>query len=90
MPKGTASPQLPMSSGRMKPSTKYSQMAAAKAQATCVPMPSALARRYVRHHHSSTEAVRKKPAISHQPPWFSAGSDRPPDGGGGSSASQGS
>ena len=45
MPKGTASLQLPIRSGRMKPSTTISQIAAAKAQATCVPMPSALARR---------------------------------------------
>ena len=39
MPKGTASLQLPMSAGRMKPSTRYSQMAEAKDHATCVPRP---------------------------------------------------
>ena len=37
MPKGTASDQLPISTGRMKPSTRNSQIAEAKAQAVCVP-----------------------------------------------------
>ena len=68
VPDGTASPQLPISSGRMKPSTRYSQIAAANAHATCVPIPRALARRNVRSHHSRIEVVRKNPAMSHQPP----------------------
>ncbi len=74
----------------MMPSTSMSQIAAAKAQATCVPMPSARARRYMRNHHKSTELVRKKPAMSHQPPSCKRGKCRPFDGAGGSSASQGS
>ena len=75
----------------MKPSTSISQIAAAKAQGTCVPMPSARARVYMRPHQSSTEVVMKKPAISHQPPSLSGGKRcRPLPGGGGSSASQGS
>ena len=73
MPNGTASPQLPISNGRMKPSTRYSQIAAANAQATCVPMPRARARVYMRAHQSSNDTVRKKPAIIHQPPSFSGG-----------------
>ena len=48
-------------------------MAEAKAQATCVPMPSATARLYIRTHHSRIEAVRKKPASSHQPPSCNGG-----------------
>jgi hypothetical protein len=89
MPNGTASPQLPIRIGRMNPSTRYSQIAEAKPHATCVPIPSALARRKVRHHQSRIDALRKNPAISHHPPWFRAGMDSPPEGGGGSSASQG-
>ena len=77
MPNGTASLQLPIRIGRMKPSTRYSQMAAANAQATWVPMPSALARMYTRVHHSRIDAVRKNPAISHQPPCASGGKCRP-------------
>ena len=90
IPNGTASPQLPISSGRMKPSTRYSQIAEANAQATWVPMPSARARRYMRAHHSRIDVVRKKPAISHQPPSFSGGKMQAVFGAGGSSASQGS
>ena len=74
----------------MKPSTRNSQIAAAKAQATCVPMPSARARVYMRTHHSRIDTVRKPPAISHQPPSFSGGSDSPYCGAGGSSDSQNS
>ena len=90
MPNGTASAKLPISTGRMKPSTSISQIAAANAQATCVPMPSALARRYMRTHQSSTDIVMKKPAMRHQPPSFKGGIERPYLAGGGSSASQGS
>ena len=44
MPNGTASLQVPIRSGRMKPEHQISQIAEAKAQATCVPRPSARAR----------------------------------------------
>ena len=90
MPKGTDSPKLPMSTGRMMPSDSISQMAAANAHATWVPMPSARARRYMRSHHNSTELVRNRPASSHQPPFCRFGMCRPLAGDGGSSASQGS
>ena len=55
-----------------------------------MPMPSALARVYIRVHHRKIAAVRKKPAISHQPPSFRGGSDRPYFGAGGSSERNGS
>ena len=74
----------------MNPRTRYSQIAAANAHATCVPMPSARARRYMRIHHRMIAVVRKKPAISHQPPSLSGGIFSPYFGAGGSSASQGS
>ena len=91
MPKGTASPQLPISTGRMKPSTRNSQIAAAKAHAVCVPIPSWRARVYIRAHHRRIETVSNPPTISHQPPWLSGGiSVRPSCGGGGSSDSQAS
>ena len=80
--------QLPIISGRMKPSTKYSQIADANAQATCVPSPSARARRYIRTHQRITDVVRKNPAISHQPPLLRGGMCSPYSGAGGSSASQ--
>ena len=90
MPNGTASAQLPISIGRMKPSTSISQIALANAQGTCVPSPSALARRNVRNHHSSTEVDIEKPAICHQPPFASGtNSWKPYSGPGGSSASHG-
>ncbi len=89
MPNGTASEKLPINTGRIKPSTSISQIAAANAHATCVPIFSARARRYMRTHHSSTDAVMKKPAMRHQPPSFSGGIDRPYFAGGGSSASHG-
>ena len=38
MPKGTASDQLPIITGRMNPRTRNSQMAEANAQAVCVPI----------------------------------------------------
>ena len=74
----------------MMPSTSISQIADENAQATCVPMPNARARRYMRSHHSNTELVRKKPAMSHQPPSCSGGKCSPLAGDGGSRASQGS
>ncbi len=86
MPNGTASLHLPIRIGRMKPSTRYSQIADANAHGTCVPMPSTRARRYMRTHQSKMDVVRKKPAISHQPPSFSGGMVRPYSGFGGSSA----
>jgi len=88
MPYGTASLQLPMRTGRKRPSTNISQMAAAKAQAMCVPMPSSRARVYMRAHQSITEASRKKPAMMNQPPSLIGGMDRPYTGLGGSNESQ--
>ena len=72
--------------GRMKPSTRYSQIAEANAQTICVPMS---------HRACSGDTcarttcmidmtVRKKPAISHQPPlrqWRNAAARIQPPGG---------
>ena len=88
MPNGTPSLKLPIRTGRNRPRTSINQIAAAKAQATCVPMPSERARLYMRAHHSSTEIVRNRPVICHQPPSFIGAIDRPYPGAGGSRLSQ--
>src|SRR3569832_763895 len=62
-----------MRMGRIYPNTRNSQIAEAKAHATCVPILSSRARLYIRTHHRRMDVVRKKPAISHQPPSFKGG-----------------
>jgi hypothetical protein len=47
----------------MKPSTRYSQIAAAKAHGDVRAHAERAARRYVRSHQSRIDTVRKKPAI---------------------------
>ena len=70
IPNGTASAQLPIMMGRIKPRTRYSQIADANAHATvCVPSPKG--DRPAVHPQPPEQRlthVKKKPAINHQPP----------------------